>query len=188
MFPLLNRKIIRGCEAHIEAGLGCATDYVADHVPLYSPFDGMAGAWGGEDFQGGNWLNLVRSNGDVIQLAHLSKYKAGGVVAEGDLLAITGNTGTITSGPHLHIQIKDKDGNRLDPETYNWQTNLIMVDKELLELLYLGIFKRPPDEKASGYIGMPVKQVIKILLNSEENKYYTDIFDAVKILEDWARL
>ena len=135
MFPLLERKIIRGGEAHIKAGLGLATDYVADYVGLFCPFDGVVEAWGGDNFQGGNWLNLVRSNGDIIQFAHLSKYKTGGATKEGELIAITGNTGTITTGPHSHIQIKDKDGNRLDPETYDWETEKNITDKKMMRLI-----------------------------------------------------
>jgi len=186
MFPLTQRILIRGCEAHIKAGLGCAADYVADYVPLYAPFDGVAIAWSG--VQGGNWLNLTRPNGDVIQFAHLSKYHAGGEVKMGELLAITGNSGTITTGPHKHIQIKDKDGNRIDPETYDWEEGCNLVDLEMLKLLYLGIFKRKSlDQGALGYIGMDTKRVLKILIASEENKYYTGVFKKVKALENWAR-
>ena len=189
MFPLTQRKIIRGCEAHIKAGLGCATDYVADYVELYAPFTGRADVWGGEGYQGGNWLNLVRPNGDIIQLAHLSKYKAGGEVQEGELIAITGNTGTITTGPHLHIQIKDKDGNRLDPEEYNWDMEKKpVVTKQILQLLYELGFKRQFDHKAKGYIGKPIEDVLKLLIRSEENAYYTRVFKEVKVLENWARL
>ncbi len=188
MFPLKYRKIIRGCEAHKKAGLGCATDYVANYVELYAPFDGKAVMWGGEGYDGGNWMTLERPNGDLIQFAHLSAYKAGGEVQEGDRIAITGNTGKITTGPHLHIQIKDKDGNWLDPETYNWGMQKNIVDKKILQLLYLGIFKRNPDSKAKGYIGKPIREVLEILIASEENAYYTRVFKEVKTLENWARL
>ncbi len=186
MFPLRERKIIRGWDAHIKAGLGGATDYVADYVELYAPFDGRADIWDGR--QGGNWISFVRNNGDVIQFAHLEKYKAGGMVKKGELIAITGNTGKITTGPHLHIQIKDKDGNRLDPETYDWDMQKNIVDKKILQLLYLGIFKRNPDSNAKGYIGKPIREVLEILIASEENGYYTRVFKEVKVLENWARL
>ena len=120
MFPIERRKLIRGCEAHKRAGLGCAGDYVAYYVLLFAPFKGAVKSWWG--WQGGQWLTLTRDNGDKIQFAHLSQYhKRTGEVEEGELLAWTGNTGRLTTDPHLHIQIKDKNGNRLDPENYDWE-------------------------------------------------------------------
>lgn len=120
MFPLKQRKLIRGFQAHIQAGLGGATDYVADHVTLYAPFAGRIEVYKG--VQGGNWLRLIRDNGDKIEFAHLSKYlQTGGQVSEGEEIAITGNTGQITTGPHKHIQII-RNGKRIDPETYQWES------------------------------------------------------------------
>lgn len=188
MFPLKNKKIIRGCAAHIKAGLGCATDYVADYVELYAPFDGRADAWGGESFQGGNWLNLTRPNGDVIQLAHLSKYKAGGEVREGDLLAITGNTGKVTTGAHLHIQIKDRAGNRLDPEKYMWwnkKDNIVLTWAQVNKL-YNAIFGRDADEGARGYVGKDLDFFLNELLQSEEAKRYGRVRTVIKEqIENW---
>jgi len=118
MFPLKIRKLIRGAEAHIKAGLGAGADYVADRDDLFAPFDGVIENYFG--LQGGNWSRLKRPNGDNIEFAHLSKYYKVGPVKEGERIALTGNTGTITTGPHLHVQIL-RVGKRLDPETYNWE-------------------------------------------------------------------
>lgn len=63
----------------------------------------------------------------------------------------------------------------------------VMMDEELLSLLYRGIFKREPDEGAKGYLGQPVKEVVRLLLDSEENKIYTPFYQAGKSLEEWAR-
>lgn len=195
MFPLRERKLIRGCKAHKNAGLGCGADYEADYVELYAPFDGRDDIWEGK--QGGNWISFLRNNGDVIQFAHLDKYKAGGMVKEGDLIAITGNTGEITTGPHLHIQIKDKFGNRLDPEDYDWDgeeiwkaiVNMLdIVDKRFLNLGYRGILRRDPDKGAEGYLGMNKYEFMEILIKSEEFKIYNPIFEKIKKLENWARL
>lgn len=125
MFPLKQRKIIRGCAAHIKAGLGCGIDWVAVYVDLFSPFDGKIETFYGT--QGGNWIRLVRPNGDRIEFAHLSKYLVtnGETVKAGDKIAVTGNTGSITTNPHLHCQIF-RDGKRLDPERYNWEENVII--------------------------------------------------------------
>ncbi|MBA3756487.1 MAG: M23 family metallopeptidase [Nitrosomonas sp.] len=119
MFPLRERTIIRGCQAHINAGLSCATDYEANYIADYVPFDGvLSNYWGTE---GGNWCRLTRSNGDKIEMAHHSRYLLpNGAVKEGQAMAITGNSGSITTRPHLHIQIINKYGKRLDPEKYIW--------------------------------------------------------------------
>jgi hypothetical protein len=120
MFPLKQRTLIRGAAAHVKAGLGIAADYVADYVPFVIPFDGKVETYFGPE--GGNWLRLIRPNGDKIELAHLSKYSIkNGQAKAGQTGGVTGNTGSITTGPHLHIQIFNKAGKRLDPETYNWE-------------------------------------------------------------------
>jgi murein DD-endopeptidase MepM/ murein hydrolase activator NlpD len=120
MFPLKQRTLIRGAAAHVKAGLGIAADYVAINIPFVIPFDGRVETYWGTE--GGNWLRLIRPNGDRIELAHLSKYAIkNGPAKAGQAGGVTGNTGAITTGPHLHIQIFNKAGKRLDPETYNWE-------------------------------------------------------------------
>jgi hypothetical protein len=128
MFPLKTRKLIRGAAAHVRAGLGIAADYEADYVTLYAPFNGIIQTY--PEKTGGNWSRLIRdTNGDKIEFAHLSKYLVkSGQVVEGQPIAITGNTGTITTRPHKHIQIIDKYGRRLDPEKYDWGSSLIEKD------------------------------------------------------------
>jgi hypothetical protein len=119
MFPLRKRQLIRGCQAHINAGLGCAADYEANYIPFYIPFDGVVTTYWGDE--GGNWLRLTRPNGDKIEFAHLSKYAIrSGKAKAGQLAGFTGNTGSITTRPHKHIQIINKYGKRLNPETYDW--------------------------------------------------------------------
>lgn len=124
MFPLKQRKLIRGCAAHINAGLSCGADYVANYVELKAPFDGTLSRFQGT--QGGNWSRLIRSsNGDTFEFAHLDRYiKPNGAVKAGEIIAITGNTGQITTGPHLHVQMF-RDGVRLDPEKYNWEDAIL---------------------------------------------------------------
>lgn len=124
MFPLKQRTLIRGCQAHIAAGLGCGADYVASiGTDVFAPFDGVIETYYGT--QGGNWSRLIRPNGDKIEQGHLSAYVVkSGAVKVGQLIAKTGNTGTVTTGPHLHIQIINS-GTRLDPEKYLWD-NLVV--------------------------------------------------------------
>lgn len=128
MFPLSKKILIRGVKEHIKAGLGAAADYEAVYVGFKIPFDGIAFKF--KEEKGGNWLRITRPNGDRIELAHLSEYfVSDGQVREGQNGGITGNTGTLTTGAHLHIQVFDKKGNRLDPEAYNWgNSSLITTD------------------------------------------------------------
>lgn len=122
MFPLKQKIVTRGCGAHQASGLGCATDYRASYVPLYMPFDGRVTRRFSEE-SGGNWIEVTDRNGNKIQFAHLSQYKVNvGTYRQGTVIAVTGNTGRITSGPHLHIQIIAPNGVRRDPATYNWDS------------------------------------------------------------------
>ncbi len=124
MFPLKQKTLIRGCAAHIAAGLGCGADYVASTgTPLYAPSDGLiTRQYTGTE--GGKWLWFEDKDRNSLQFAHLSDYTGSlRIVKKGDLIAHTGNTGSITTGPHLHVQILNKDGVRLDPEKYNWLDN-----------------------------------------------------------------
>lgn len=121
MFALAQRVLIRGCQAHINAGLGCGADYVASiGTPLVAPADGtLSKQYTGN--QGGKWLWFTDKDGNSLQFAHLSKYVGGlRVVRKGELIAYTGNTGQLTTGPHLHVQIISPSGVRLDPEKYAW--------------------------------------------------------------------
>lgn len=92
-------------------------DYRANYWNLYAPFDCKVTTF--YDTGGGKWVNLTSGN-TVIQCAHLSKYIKTGLVKEGEVVAVTGNTGKYTSGPHLHLQIK-VNGILVDPEKYNWE-------------------------------------------------------------------
>lgn len=123
IFPLKKRKLIRGCQAHIDAGLGCGADYVADRNTLYLPENGrLERSYG---LQGGNWLKLYTETGYRIEFAHLHKYLDYGIIGkEGDAVAITGNTGQLTTGPHLHVQIFDINNKRINPEEYFKMFNL----------------------------------------------------------------
>jgi len=114
VFPLKERSLIRGCTEHKAAGLGCAADYVADHIPLYSPVDGSVFLF--QEAQGGNWIRVTDTEGRVWEMAHLSEryVKTGDHVHAGQLIGKTGNTGTVTTGPHLHLQVF-KHLTRLDP-------------------------------------------------------------------------
>lgn len=152
MFPLSQRKLFHPvystCQGHINRGLSCAADYKAYYVELWCPFNGKIETYWGRE--GGNWLRLIRSNGDVLEFAHLSTYlKRKGSAKTGELLAYTGNTGAITTNPHLHVQIFVK-GKRVDPEKYNWEDGLDV------RALFRQVWKR---EGATGEINYFLKRL-----------------------------
>lgn len=127
MFPLKLHKLVPGWRAtalgHVLAGLGKGADYIAHYVPLYAPFDGTILVF--NEWSGGNWIRVTRSNGDQIEFAHLHRrlVKTGDKVKEGQQIGVTGNTGFITTSPHLHIQIF-VNKKRIDPEMYNWEETI----------------------------------------------------------------
>ncbi len=119
MFTIESRKLIRGFKEHIAAGLGGAVDYQADYEGIVSPIKGVVrNIYTGNE--GGKWLHITDEQGRSWQFAHLSEYEAGLVIGDkiikDQLIAKSGNTGSITSGKHLHIQIVSGGGIRLDPE------------------------------------------------------------------------
>ncbi len=69
---------------------------------------------------GGNQVVMVHNNGWFSGFAHLSKVlvSAGQKVKQGEIIALSGNTGRHTTGAHLHYTMKDEKGNTLDPRKY----------------------------------------------------------------------
>ena len=119
MFTIENRKLIRGFKAHIAAGLGGAVDYQADYEDIISPIKGIVrNIYTGNE--GGKWLHITDEQGRSWQFAHLSEYAIGLAIGDkiikGQFIATSGNTGSITSGPHIHLQVVSGGGVRLDPE------------------------------------------------------------------------
>jgi len=119
MFTIESRKLIRGFKEHIAAGLGGAVDYQADYEGIVSPIKGVVrNIYTGNE--GGKWLHITDEQGRSWQFAHLSEYAIGLAIGDkiikGQFIATSGNTGSITSGPHIHLQIINSEGVRLNPE------------------------------------------------------------------------
>lgn len=88
-------------------------------TPVYATMSGTiieAGVIG----RGGKSIVISHPNGYLTGYAHLSQYKVkvGQKVSVGDIIALSGNTGT-SSGPHLHHTVKKK-GHKLgiDPQKF----------------------------------------------------------------------
>ena len=66
----------------------------------------------------GQWVQIQQDDGNIVTYGHVSKYdffQEGDRVEAGDVVALTGNEG-VSTGPHLHLQIEDPDGNVLNSE------------------------------------------------------------------------
>lgn len=89
-----------------------------DGTPLFSPVDGIIKNivdYGDKNV--GKGILIETEDGKTVILGHLSEFKAkvGQMVSEGDLVALSGNTGHST-GSHLHLGLKDTSGNFINPE------------------------------------------------------------------------
>lgn len=112
--------------AHLGLDLSCPSG-----TPVYAPFDGSATS---NPFkEGGNVIDF-RAKGYVFRLLHLLNVVKTGPCKEGDLIGHTGNTGTLSDGAHLHIDISigtvqvNNINNFLDPEKFNWEGGLMSAE------------------------------------------------------------
>jgi len=71
------------------------------------------------DSGGGNILEIDYGGGVTMRYLHLSKYLVteGQAVASGQVVALTGNTGTRTTGAHLHFEVY-RDGRSTNPRDF----------------------------------------------------------------------
>lgn len=102
---------VRGGEAH--PGLDIA-------IPTGTPVRAAGGGTvmeAGEQAEYGWFVILEHSDGYQTVYGHLSRITvaAGGTVAAGQVLGLTGNTGN-SSAPHLHFEIR-QNGSSIDPRT-----------------------------------------------------------------------
>lgn len=126
MFPLLLRKIggyTFGQNTFYNTK-HTGTDYKASYVNYYAPFNGYAS--GGNGPEGGTYWTLTRSDGTKFIARHFSKLIKVGQVREGELVAVTGNSGAYTTNPHLHQEVYI-NGKLTDPEKFNWTNTMKLV-------------------------------------------------------------
>ena len=130
-FPLKKREVsgYEFKEKTFYSAHHLGTDYRASYVPLYAPFDGeivrvFEGKQGGITI----WFKYDKY---IIRFLHLSGFVSNrGKVNEGDVIGTTGNSGSLTKSPHLHIDISKNEvqlnniNNFLNPETFIWDNNM----------------------------------------------------------------
>lgn len=121
-------------------------DYIIpERTPVFAPCDCeivIAGFFS----EGGNIIHAkfsARGYGPIVmRCLHLSKMSPLGKYKEGDILGITGNTGKLTRGPHLHIDlsrtsVKLKNfKNFIDPEKFFSETRVRSARKSKTKKSY----------------------------------------------------
>lgn len=100
---------------------GIDTDHVYD--PVRAAIGGKVRRYFFDNYGGGNTLEI--QSGKIYQwYSHLSKslVKAGDSIKAGQKIAVSGNTGTNSTGPHLHYQLfrnlANPNGSSFDPIPY----------------------------------------------------------------------
>lgn len=130
MFPLAHRKhltYVFGSKTSY-ANFHLGVDYDANYENVYAPFDGevIKTIPAKNAPQGGNTIWFKPDHDDVIiRFLHLSKFMKSGRAKEGEVIAVSGNTG-LSDYRHLHIDISKHSlqlnniKNFIDPEKYDW--------------------------------------------------------------------
>ena len=92
---------------------------IPEGTELHALANGVVTNAGRDDAGGfGNWVRIEQDDGNVVIYGHVSDssfYNVGDRVNAGDVVALSGNEG-VSTGPHLHLQIEDSDGNVLNSE------------------------------------------------------------------------
>lgn len=130
--PLKNwEKIKRGYkfgEKTFYSSFHLGVDYIMPQgSPIYAPA-GCEIVKSGNFPEGGNTVYVKIRNRKhgllVMRFMHLSKMSPLGKYKAGEILGYTGNTGKLTKGPHLHLDISrtetdlKKTSNFIDPEKF----------------------------------------------------------------------
>lgn len=87
--------------------------------PLYAIFDGKVRKVGYDPNGYGSYIIIEDRSGNTALYAHCSEIisNQGSEIGAGDIIAKIGSTGSST-GAHLHLELKDSDGNLLNPYFY----------------------------------------------------------------------
>lgn len=106
-------------------------DFLANSgTEVHSPSDGIV-TYVGRKGGYGKVIRITHGYGYETLYAHLSKYKVkkGEKVKRGQLIALTGNSGNLSTGPHLHYEVRH-NGVSLNPRNFIFE-DLRLFDKKL---------------------------------------------------------
>lgn len=98
---------------------------------IFSAGDGVVTGAGNSGSGGGNILTIDHGAGIETRYMHLSKFlvKRGDRVKGGQTVALSGNTGGLSTGPHLHFEIK-VNGKHVNPINYFKFTGKTVMGKD----------------------------------------------------------
>ena len=85
---------------------------------VLAPWDGqVTKVWWDDKYGGGRSMLVKHPNGYTTGYAHLEGYHAGtgDRVQQGQQIALSGNSGSHTTGPHLHFTLRNLAGVKIDP-------------------------------------------------------------------------
>lgn len=145
------------------------TDFRAYFEPLRAPEDGQIvfqKKWKG----GGYWIHFKGKSGILHKFAHLSRYYygLGNHIPVGAIMALTGASGWLCRGAHLHYEMW-QNRQQINPETFNFN-KLMKVDNQKLHQIYNEILLRIADKDAQGYLGLEEEEARRLIGGSEERK------------------
>lgn len=100
---------------HVDRGsVNPGTDYATPiGTPVRAPAGGLISVVDNDaGGAGGRMIGLDTYDGDGFDFLHLDRLAvvAGQYVNQGDVIAYSGNTGTATTGPHLHMSFRRRQG------------------------------------------------------------------------------
>jgi len=86
---------------------------------IHAPADGVVVESGFNEGGWGNYVKVRHGDGSTTLYGHMQKrnVKVGDKVGAGQTLGLVGSTGR-SSGPHLHLEIRDAKGQLLDPDKF----------------------------------------------------------------------
>jgi murein DD-endopeptidase MepM/ murein hydrolase activator NlpD len=128
----VGKAVYSVCDGKVTMAAGDPTRYyLGDKLPTGGvKYDGLAKNAKKSIGLGQQVHVLHEATGYTFVYGHLSKMSvsSGGYVKKGTLLGYSGNSGG-TTGPHLHFECQDKNGNKIDPRKAIAQINAASLQK-----------------------------------------------------------
>jgi len=154
-----------------------AVDLQANYDYLYAPQDGIIRTYYGKT--GGNWLELASLASVKHRFAHLDRYfvKDRQKVKEGQKIAITGNTGTQTTAPHLHWEVW-LNNKLINPIEFIKKMTKTISNGEMQQLIFAFLGQKISEEDAKWFIE-------KYQINTSKNGLYDIITILIKGNKDF---
>ena len=116
VIPVANAKTTDNFSAHLKRG-SAGNDFAAPAgTAIQAPAEGEV-VEVGTGKTGGNFVRIRHADGTMTSYMHMqhpSTLKKGDRVTRASVIGTVGSTGN-SSGPHLHMEVKDKGGRQIDP-------------------------------------------------------------------------